>query len=385
MGSIAADTNTAIPELRWGILGTGWISTMFVTDMLASSSGPPKAKHTIAALGSSSLEKGNAFVEKLWHGKEGTGPPKPVVYADYQGVYAAADVDVVYVGTPHSLHKRNCLDAIAAGKHVLCEKPFTINEGEAREVVDAARKKGVFVMEAVWTRFSPLFTALRSELIDKRSIGDVERFFFDFGNYMPLDSLPPTSRLRDPALGAGALLDIGIYTLTYASLIMGDFQVGQAHPPLSRVTSSLSIVDGIDESNVIVLEYPTTTGRGSRTKTAILSSTFRYRSAGDFARIEGSNGTITIFGRAGSLPDGFRVVEGLQPGFGEEDQREVRTFNVERPEGALGFIWEADAVAQDIANGLTENAVMPLDESLRMMKLMDGIRKEGGLVYPQDN
>jgi dihydrodiol dehydrogenase / D-xylose 1-dehydrogenase (NADP) len=158
----------------------------------------------------------------------------------------------------------------------------------------------------------------------------------DFGNYMPLESLPTSSRLRDPALGAGTLLDIGIYTLTYASLIMGDFQVGKAHPELSRVTSSLSVADGIDESNAIVLEYPTTSTCG-RTKTAILSSTFRYRSAEDFARIEGSSGTITIFGPAGSVPRGFRMVEGPQPGFGEADTREVHTYTVERPEGTLGF------------------------------------------------
>lgn len=207
----------------------------------------------------------------------------------------------------------------------------------------------------------------------------------DFGNYMALDSLPASSRLKDPALGAGALLDIGIYPLTFASLIMGDFQVGKAHPKLSRVTSSLSIANGMDEANVVVLDYPTTsTSASSRTKTAILSSTFRYRSAEDFARIEGSSGTITIFGNAGSVPNGFRIVEGPPPGHGETDSRKVRTYTVERPEGTLGFFWEADAVALDIANGRMENAIMPLDETLRMMKLMDGIRRDGGLVYPQD-
>jgi len=207
----------------------------------------------------------------------------------------------------------------------------------------------------------------------------------DFGNYMPLDDLPASSRLKDPTLGAGALLDIGIYTLTYASLIMGDFNVGNAHPKLSRVISSLSISHGIDESNVIVLEYPANSSSGKcRAKTAILSSTFRYRTSEDFARIEGSNGTITIFGPAGSLPGGFRTVVGPQPVFGEKDTREVRTYTVERPEGTLGFFWEADAVAHDVADGRTENAIMPLDESLRIMRLMDDIRRDGGLVYPQD-
>jgi predicted dehydrogenase len=117
---------------------------MFLTDLLVTRP-DARAKHTIAAIGSSSLDKGNAFVEKLW--KKAPEKPRPQVYADYQGVYDDPNVDVVYVGTPHSLHKKNCLDAIAAGKHVLCEKPFTINAKETREIMDAAKQKGVFVME----------------------------------------------------------------------------------------------------------------------------------------------------------------------------------------------------------------------------------------------
>lgn len=121
---------------------------MFVQDLLAARPDAP-AKHTIVALGSSSLEKGNVFVDKVW--EKTPEQPRPQVYADYQGVYNDPNVDIVYVGTPHSLHKKNCLDAIAAGKHVLCEKPFTINEKEAQEVVDAAKRKGVFIMEGELT------------------------------------------------------------------------------------------------------------------------------------------------------------------------------------------------------------------------------------------
>ena len=130
---------------------------MFAKDLLLAPRSSPSAKHTITALGSSSLEKGNTFVEKVWGESAAAAPPdpeqawppppRPVVYADYQGVYHDGSVDIVYIGTPHSLHRANCLDAIAAGKHVLCEKPLTINAREAQEVVDAARKKGVFIME----------------------------------------------------------------------------------------------------------------------------------------------------------------------------------------------------------------------------------------------
>jgi dihydrodiol dehydrogenase / D-xylose 1-dehydrogenase (NADP) len=236
----------------------------------------------------------------------------------------------------------------------------------------------------MWVRFVPIIEVLRQEIIEKRAIGDVQRFFMDFGNKMPLSSLPANSRLKDSALGAGALLDIGIYPLTYASLILGNFKVGKQHPQITSVTSSLAISNGMDESNVVVLDYPGSDAGSQPSRTAICTSTFRYRSAEDFARIEGSEGEIVIFGPAGSVPMGFRIKSGQQPGFGEADARVERTYNVEKPPGTLGFFWEADAVAFNIADGRLEDPTMPLDESLRMMGLMDQIRRQGGLVYPQD-
>lgn len=242
--------------------------------------------------------------------------------------------------------------------------------------------------KAMWVRFNPIFRALYEDLYIKKSIGEVQRMIIDFGNKMPLDTLPANSRLKDPKLGAGALLDIGVYSLTYASFILGEGRVGKDHPEPSKVVSSLCIVDGIDESNVVVLEYPPSDtgakGPSKRGKSAICSSTFHYKGGEEFARIEGSNGEITLFGIAASVPSGYRKKSGPQPGHGEEDKRDIDVFKVERPEGTLGFFWEADAVAQDIAAGKTENAVMPLDESLRMMRLMDSIRIDCGLRYPQD-
>lgn len=138
---------------------------MFVKDLVAPRP-DAKAQHTIVAVGSSSLEKGNGFVEKAWAGEDKSSgtQQRPTVYADYQGVYNDPNVDVVYVGTPHSLHKQNCLDAIAAGKHVLCEKPLTINEREAKELVAAARAKGVFLMEGMFNISEPVGLSLLSLL-----------------------------------------------------------------------------------------------------------------------------------------------------------------------------------------------------------------------------
>ncbi|KAB8223915.1 NAD(P)-binding protein [Aspergillus novoparasiticus] len=358
-----------IPTLRWGILGTGWISTMFVTDLIAPRT-DPQAIHIITALGSSSEEKGASFVRKIWKDSQAN---RPQIYDQYQSVYNDKNVDIVYIGTPHAMHKQNCLDAIEAGKSVLCEKPFTINEHDAQEVIDAARAKGVFIMEAVWTRFFPLMKSLHDHLYVKRSIGKIHRVFIDFGLDMPLSELPATSRLKDPALGAGALLDIGIYPLTYASLVMGAGKLGKEYPD-PKVVSVLNLVDGIDESNAVILRYE------AQNATAICTSTLSFRTPEKFARIEGSEGTITIFGVAASCPRVFK----LKRTCAGDNQSEKEVFRFDHPPGTTGFIYEADAVARDIAHGRMESETMPLDETLRMLRLMDTIRRDGGLVYAQD-
>jgi predicted dehydrogenase len=234
---------------------------------------------------------------------------------------------------------------------------------------------------AAWVRFCSLFEALHEEIIVKKSIGEVQRLSIDFGNKFDLSSLPDNHRLKDPALGGGALLDIGFYTLTFASIILGDWKVGKDHPKPTKVLSSLDIVDGIDAANTVVLEYPSANGG---VKTGVCTSSFRYRGADEFGYIQGTNGSITLFGLAVSVPGGFRVTEGERPGPPAADTRTTRVFNVERHEGTLGFYWEADAVAQDIAKGKTESDVVPLDETLRLMQLMDEIRAANGLKYPQD-
>ncbi|KAH7112926.1 hypothetical protein B0J11DRAFT_554103 [Dendryphion nanum] len=357
----------AYTELRWGIIGTGWIAGMFVTDLLAPRD-DASIKHTITAIGSSSnLEKGQQFAHKFWNAASVT----PNIYASYQEVYDAPDVDVVYIATPHSLHRQNCLDAIAAGKNVLCEKPFTINSREAAEVVEAARRKGVFLMEAVWTRFFPLVIELEKH-IQKNTIGRIRRSIIEFGLSLNWDSLPETSRIKDPALGAGALLDICIYPLTYSSVIFGRGKLGDEHPK-TEVTSSLTIVNGVDESDVVVIKYKSIDGEA---QSAICLSTVHFPNPPSFGRIEGTDGSIALYSKFGpSCPTGFRI-KGLD---GEESDHRF-----DHPAGTIGFIYEADAVARDIAAGRLENQRMPLAETLRMMKLMDEIRGHNGLEYPQD-
>ncbi|KAH8601505.1 hypothetical protein B0O99DRAFT_606777 [Bisporella sp. PMI_857] len=374
-GSQSGTRPKDIPSLRWGILGTGWMSNMFVQDLLVLRP-EALAKHTITAIASSSTEKAVNFVERTW--RDSTAP-KPQLYNDYHGVYNNPDVDIVYVGTPHTLHKKNCLDAIAAGKHILCEKPFTINARDAKEVIDAARAKGIYIMEGVWTRFLPVISSLQEHLHIQKSIGTIQRVFVDFSLQMNLQDLPPTSRVKDPTLGAGALLDIGLYSLTLASLILGSGTVGDKHPT-PTVASSMAILDGIDYSNVVVLNYPQPSGPDS---VAVCTSTVQHKGSPDFCTIEGSGGTITVFGPATSIPRGFRIRRDVDSSSGVNagDQAEE---TLEFSHAGVGWHFEADAVAVDISLKRTESEIMPLAETLRMLTLMDMVRKEGGLVYPQD-
>lgn len=225
----------------------------------------------------------------------------------------------------------------------------------------------------MWTRFFPLVTALQAQLHTHKTIGRINRVFADFGLTIALETLPSDSRLTNPAKGAGALLDVGLYSIMWASLALGNGLLGNAHSQ-HNVTSVLNLFNGFDESNIVILGYPDAEG----TRTAICTSTLRNTSPEDFCRIEGSKGIITIFGPAPSRPSGFRV---LTFGDGDGKNRE-ETFPFDH-EG-MGFYFEADAVARNIHAGERENKTMPLGETMRIMRLLDTVRREGGLVYPQD-
>jgi predicted dehydrogenase len=305
--------------------------------------------------------------------------PRPTPYDDYSSVLADENVDIAYIGTPHAVHKQNCLAAIAAGKPVLCEKPLTINEKETQQVIDAARAKGVFLMEAVWTRFFPIMSALQTVLYTDKRIGEVQRVFCDFGIDMNLSKLPLDSRLRNVTLGAGALLDIGIYTLTFARLILGKGRLGNEHPTF-QASATMVLQDGIDIADTIVLKYP------DSNTVAVCTSTLAHKTGEDFCRIEGTQGSVMVFGIAPSVPSGLRIKSRVKTEEGDqvvksEIQEEVLNF---ARTGGIGFFFEADAIAEDIAAGRTESSTMPLEETLAMMKLMDEMRRQGGVRYPQD-
>jgi predicted dehydrogenase len=301
-----------------------------------------------------------------------------MIYDSYHQVYNDPKVDIVYIATPATFHKKNCLDAIAAGKHVLCEKPFTITAQESREVIAAAKAKGVFLMEGMWLRFRPLVRELQKELFEDRVIGDVNRVLCDFGMYMDVLSqvCNRTEPPKHPALPPGIMLEAGLYPLTWGLLALEE-RTGDDD---ERPQAASKLFQGMDIATSVILHYPKS-GRQ-----AILSMSMETKSDRAFCRIEGTKGHISVEGLVGSHPDSFTVFhKSVKPehsfpiAFHQAGQR------LELNQDGWGFYYDADAIALDIAAGRQENAIMPWSETVRVMEIVDNIRRQVGLRFPQDD
>lgn len=375
-----------VPTLRWGIIATGTISSWFVGDLWMQRENS-RANHVVEAIGSSSREKGEAFAKKNLP----ANVARPTVYGTYDEVYSDPTVDIIYIGTPHAFHKKNCLDAIRANKHVLCEKPFAMNATEAKEVFAAAEAKGVFVMEAMWTRFFPLVQTLQEALHSEKLIGSVRRVFCDFAQDMKIDARGPDSRLKNPELGAGALLDSGVYSLTWALFCL-DPAIGR-DAVVPRIAAFQSLDGGIDVASAALLLYPDG-------KQGIATTSGQLKTPPQFCRIEGTEGHVEVEGLVTPLPRSFTVYssKGSGEGWSESSISSLRKkrFVSENPgshrvdmvdfvqQEGKGFYMEADAVAQEIASGKRESSVMPWAESIRVLEIMDEIRRQGHGLFPVD-
>jgi predicted dehydrogenase len=320
-------------KIRWGILGTGNIANK-MADALKS-----LEDAELAAVGSRTKEKAEAFGEK--HGI-------PRRHGSYQALADDPEVDIIYVCTPHTLHAENTLLCLDRGKAVLCEKPFTVNAAQARATVAKAREKGLFLMEAMWTRFLPAMRKCR-EIVRSGRIGEVRMLQADFGFRAGWD---PQGRLLNPELAGGGLLDVGVYCVSLAYFLLG---------APSRLESLAHIGEtGVDEQNALLLGYP-----GG--EIAILSSAVRTNTP-HVAFVMGTEGMIRI--------PAFWCARELTVISGGQEER------IEAEYSGNGFEFQAMEAMRCLREGLTESETIPLDESIAIMETMDRAREQWGLKYP---
>lgn len=307
---------------KWGIIGSGKIARRFAGDLKLLSGAE------LVGLVSRNQESSRNFSEEF--GIKSFASIRELL---------SSDVDVIYIATPHSSHREHSLMAINAGKAVLCEKPFTLNYNESEEVFSLASLKKVFVMEAMWTCFFPAIQECLS-LVNAGTIGQVLNIESSFGYQSTFD---PASRIYDPALGGGSLLDVGVYTLAFTRMFIDEV-------PLTIESSAKLSSTGVDESASWNLAFPS--GATAKGESSVVND------LPNEARITGTLGEIRI-------PLFWHPREFYLNG-------ELRKFAYQ----GLGFQFEAEEVMNSLRNGLIESSRWTHQHSLEVMKLMDLVRSQ---------
>ncbi|MDP9693105.1 UNVERIFIED_ORG: putative dehydrogenase [Arthrobacter globiformis] len=328
---------TSDGQLRWGILGTGFIAGLQTQDLIENG-------FTVQAVGSRTLESGRRFAEKF---------AIPTAHDSYEALVADPDVDIVYIATPHPFHHANALLALKAGKHVLVEKAFTINAREAQELVALAESRGLVVLEAMWSRFLPHMIRLR-EVIQEGTLGEVRKVVASHNQNLPKD---PAHRLNDPALGGGALLDLGVYPVSFVFDILGA-------PERIRASAAMTAT-GVDRQTAAIFEYPD----GQQ---AIL----------DCALDTASNNRASIIRTEGWIdiePTWYNPTP-----FTRFDNAGNVLERFDQPVTGRGMQYQAAEMERLIRAGLTAGTVLPPSESVAVMAAMDEIRRQIGLSYEAD-
>ncbi|PNH83800.1 Gfo/Idh/MocA family protein [Arthrobacter sp. AFG20] len=330
-------TGTSDGQIRWGILGTGFIAGLQTQDLAENG-------FKVQAVGSRNAESSNAFSEKF---------AIPAAHASYEALVADPDVDVVYVASPHTYHHAHALLALNAGKHVLVEKPFTINAREAQEIFALAEAKGLVALEAMWSRFLPHMIRLR-EIIAEGSLGQIRKVTASHNQNLPKD---PAHRLNDPALGGGALLDLGVYPVSFAIDVLG-------MPDTIRASASMTAT-GVDRQTAAIFEY-------ADGQQALLDCALDIAS-NNRAVVIGTEGWIDIestwynptpftwFDNAGNVLEKF-----------------------DQPVTSRGMQFQAAEMERLVSEGLTAGTVLPPSGSVAVMAAMDEIRRQIGLKYDAD-
>ncbi|RII17039.1 1,5-anhydro-D-fructose reductase [Streptomyces sp. YIM 130001] len=326
----------AAERVRWGVLATGSMAARFTSDLLDM---PSDAE--VVAVASRNEASAKAFADRFGIER---------AYGDWASLAADDGVDVVYVATPHSAHREAAGLCLEAGRPVLCEKAFTVNAREAGELVTLARERGTFLMEAMWMYCNPLIRRAL-DLVADGAIGDVRTVQADFGLAGPF---PPSHRLRDPAQGGGALLDLGVYPVSFAQLFLGE---------PSDVTARAVLSDeGVDLQTGMLLSF----GGGAQ---AVLHCSLTG-ATGVGGSVTGSQGRI-------DLPDGF-----FSPGrfVLHRPGRDPEVFHAQGPRDTLRH--EAAEVMRCLRAGESESPLVPLDGTLAVMRTLDAVRDRIGVRYP---
>ncbi|CAE7654073.1 Dhdh [Symbiodinium sp. CCMP2456] len=337
---------------RWGILGAGGICNDFAVGIVM-------AGGSISAVGASSVAKAEVLAAKVKAGQ---------AHGSYEALVADPTVDVVYIGTIHTMHRPHALMALAAGKHVVCEKPLAVNEAEAKEIIDTARAKGLFLMEAMWTRFFPLTRKVR-EIVAGGSLGKPRCLQADFGFVGPSDA---KHRLWDPNQAGGGMLDIGIYLVQLATMIFG---MATADVKGTAVLTE----QGVDAEGSLSICW-------KDSGTASLMYTLRAVTP-ERACIMFDGGYLTIEGPA-HTPTSVTVSRSD----GARGKVEPETYTVPLPSlpngltvnypSSEGMVYEVEAVEACLKAGQLECQEYPLDESLTVLRIMDAFRQQVGVSYP---
>ena len=317
------------PPLRWGILAPGGIAHTFADAL---------KKHTrqdLVAVGSRSQERADAFADQFdIHHRHDT----------YEALVADENVDAIYVASPHSHHSEHALLAISAGKHVLIEKAFTRTAAQAREVVQAAGAAGVTCMEAMWTRFLPHVDVVR-QLLDDGTLGDIETMAADHGQYFDFD---PDFRLFNPDLAGGAMLDLGVYPVSFASFVLGT--AGRINSVGTRAENGVErqvsmILDGFADHPMAHALLNTTLAAKTPTTASVAGSKGRIEIPGDFYAPQ----------RVTFTPLGGDAIVSPEPVIS----------------GHEGLAYEAAHFAQLVADGAKESPLLTLDETISIVETME--------------
>jgi predicted dehydrogenase len=352
--------------IRWGIFGTGAMAAGFAQDLKTIRDAE------LYAVGSRAEATAQRFA---------TAYGVRRAHSSYEALVADPGVDIVYVATPHSRHRDDCLLALDAGKPVLCEKPFAINAAEAREVIDRARERGLFCMEAMWTRFLPIMTDVRGRVL-RGEIGELQAVFADFGH--PVERRDD-NRFFAPGLGGGALLDRGVYGAALAHWFLGPpAEVhGVARMGRTGVDEQFAVVLGWDDGQMASL----TGSIAARThNTATLVGTM-----GSFLLQEPfwcpPGVTLQRFARP-AAPSSVRRVLSCVPALGQA-RRVLRRLrgrgrHVRAPLNGRGYRYEAIEVMRCLRSGRLESDIMALDDTFEVMQTLDRVRAQWGLVYPRE-